>query len=193
MDRDKNLSTADGMTIFASTNDESRQNLFSMPISYQPSAKLNIVFTKCGHLGPKKAVLNFWGNIRDFKIKNSVWDNIKSIGGLKTIRYHEVPCPECIFNSMREQAIRCALCGTGIIPGEGVALYHLSNPIPHLELATRVGESVIGCLGWNCCPSGAFFAGHWTEEGFRSAFKSGNCLATEVLVTGKPHFASNKK
>jgi hypothetical protein len=173
MSRNKNLTSADDMRIIASTNNEPPQNFFEAPISYEPSTKLNVMFTKCGHLGPQRASLNFWGNIREFEIKRRIWDTLKSVFGLRPIQYNEVPCPECIFKSMKEHAVRCALCGTGILPGEGVALYHSSGPIPHFELATKVGKCVVGCLGWNCCPSGGFFSGHWTEDGFKkSDFKN---------------------
>jgi hypothetical protein len=56
------------------------------------------------------------------------------------------------------------------MPGDGVALYGKGSTGIH-ESATILddGVSAVGCLRWDCCPSGGFFAGSWTEEGFKPA------------------------
>lgn len=79
-------------------------------------------------------------------------------------------CPTCFIAYVKKHTIFCGLCGLSIMPLDQVALYSYENEdknqIP--ENATYHNKSVIGCLRPNCCPSGGFFAGHWTTKGFKS-------------------------
>ena len=72
-------------------------------------------------------------------------------------------CPNCAI----EKAISCCFCGKQIYPGSPVALYGKDSGGINWEKATKVGDNAIGCLNMDCCPSGGFFAGYWTTEGFR--------------------------
>ena len=128
------------------------------------------IFKECGHAGSLQAKIEIWG---------------KELGPAP-----DRLCPVCLFVFLKSHTIRCAMCGCGIIPGEAVALYHKSSGGLHLDKATFVRESVIGCLLWDCAPTGAAFAGHWTENGFKSAFASGGTILSEVARTGQT-FAGN--
>ncbi|OGY25291.1 MAG: hypothetical protein A2Z11_02920 [Candidatus Woykebacteria bacterium RBG_16_43_9] len=64
-------------------------------------------------------------------------------------------------------SIDCCSCPGKIYPGDPVALYGLRSEGIDWERATRVVESVVGCLRWNCCPCGGFYAGNWTTDGFQ--------------------------
>lgn len=115
----------------------------------------------CGHRGPKMFKLDVYGShTKPFEQKDE--------------------CPDCVLARYRKHVIKCALCGLHIVPGEGVALYS-PGPDMHQEYATRVGDSVIGCLRWDCCPSAGFFAGNWSEVGFKSRF-GGEVTAAESLL-----------
>lgn len=78
-------------------------------------------------------------------------------------------CPACFIEETKKHTIFCALCGLPIMPGDPVALYDDDNDNIRDE-ATHLGNSVLGCLRWNCCPTAGFLAGCWTKEGFESAF-----------------------
>jgi hypothetical protein len=121
---------------------------------------------KCGHRGPVWFALNTYGA------------ESKKIGSSKT-------CPDCTIGILRQMVIRCALCGLPIFPGEGVALYSRASS-QYKSIATKVGKNFIGCLRWECCPSGGFYAGHWTgENGFRPAY-GGDTAVGHAYATGKP-------
>jgi hypothetical protein len=107
---------------------------------------------RCGHVARRAFTVTIFGRRRR-----------------GTIHQKEL-CPECLIEDLKKQAIRCVRCGSTIMPGDPVSLYHHSSPGLHVEVATKVDDQTIGCLGWDCCPSGAFFAGHWTEDGFKGAF-----------------------
>lgn len=94
-------------------------------------------------------------------------------------------CADCVLEEAKEIAIRCALCGDAIVPGDPVALYYQGSPGLRLDIATKVDESAVGCLQMDCCPSGGFFAGHWTEQGFVPAFESGRNMVEESFATGE--------
>lgn len=130
-----------------------------------------VLFTKCGHTTPGRTKIVFWNLVseQDFCKAKKV-DNI---------------CPDCMLKLLQKHAIRCALCGCAIFLGEGVALYHKSSGGVNKEAATFVGDNVVGCTHMNCCPSGGFFAGYWTEGGFESAFESGLTIAEQALATGE--------
>lgn len=96
-------------------------------------------------------------------------------------------CAECLLAKLRPSIIRCALCGFGIMPGDRVAAY-ADNGKFKKEWKTTIGDGekkgVIGCMRWECCPSGGFFAGHWMGDHFVSAFAAG-CMVAEVFQAGK--------
>lgn len=102
---------------------------------------------KCGHYG-------MW------------WFKISIFGSVSEKIHQKEYCPDCFIKWYKERTIFCSLCGLPIFPGEGVALYD-KNSEGVREDSYSVGNSVIGCLRMNCCLSGGFFAGHWTEEGFK--------------------------
>ncbi len=198
----KNRLTGQRMVVMASTNnieEKKVETFFNAPISYEPLTKLNILFPKCGHLGPSKATLNIYGTIMNFDVDK----NIKNVNGQITADSEKCPCPECCFNYYKEKSIRCALCGTGITPGDGVAIYSYktspegkeqeANPHFRMDLATKIGGNVVGCIRWDCCPSGGFFAGHWGDQGFEPAFPNGNCAAGLAALTGNPILVNTDK
>lgn len=101
----------------------------------------------CGHRGAKWFTLSVYGE-ETKKIKHK--------------------CAECCIEELKEVVIRCALCGLPIYPGEGVAIYYKDSGAVVLENPVLVGkDGVIGCLRWDCCPSGGFFAGHWSLDGYQ--------------------------
>lgn len=170
--------SADGMQVVASTRDDnnkekSKKDYGNAPLSYEPLTENKIMFPKCGHLAPEEGTLSFYGEICDFKTKGRT----KNINGQPTVDDPNIPCPQCYFDHVKNHLTRCSVCAIGILPGSGVALYAESSTLPHKDKSTKVRESYIGCLMWDCCPSGGFFAGHWTEKGFKSAFESGNSIA----------------
>lgn len=119
----------------------------------------------CGHRGARKFKLMTYG-------EETKWISQKE------------RCPDCFLAYAKELIIRCALCGFPIVPGAPVVLYwHGSDPIR--KDATRVDDHVMGCLRWDCCPSGGFFAGHWTGRGFAPAFPGGRTIAEQALATGE--------
>lgn len=99
-------------------------------------------------------------------------------------------CAECFLARLRTGLIRCALCGFPIMPGDPVAVYGNNKKLFKKEWMTTVGEGkdedkgVIGCLRWDCCPSGGFFSGHWMGDHYVPAFEGGN-IADEVFRTGQ--------
>lgn len=109
------------------------------------------VLHECGHHGPASYDIDAYGTV---------------FTGIDDHRW----CPDCLVFMFREKATRCALCGHVICPGDGVALYSDDSALAYKHVSTKVGDAFVGCMRWDCCPSGGFFAGHWTEEGFRSAF-----------------------
>ncbi|MBI2055542.1 MAG: hypothetical protein HYT42_01475 [Candidatus Sungbacteria bacterium] len=94
-------------------------------------------------------------------------------------------CPECTLTLLKKHIIRCALCALSIVPGDGVALYSAESEGLRLDIATLVNEgNVIGCLRLGCCPSGGFFAGNWSEDGFIPRFGGRSAAGQESA--GKP-------
>lgn len=126
----------------------------------------------CGHRAPRKFKIDFYGEIAE-----PIAEFLK----------RRVRCGPCEAEHLKKVCIRCALCGRVIRPGQGVAVY-ADDPAYKEAWKTRVGSDkngVLGCLSTDCCPSGGFFAGHWTEEGFKPAYAHGSAMA-EALATGKP-------
>lgn len=119
---------------------------------------------ECGHDGASSFNLHIYG---------------EEMAGVE----QDKSCPDCALVSVQKHFIRCALCGLYIGPGDGVVLYAGSRSIKK-ETATKVEMGYLGCLRWDCCPSGGFFAGHWTKTGFKSAFIGGTA-AGEAMRTGK--------
>lgn len=139
-----------------------------------------VFYKKCGHTGPRGADFNIYGNDSRF---------LGDISFLK--REIDTQCPECWLYFFKKHSIRCAFCGYGIIPGDPVALYDKDSPGIRQEAATFMGESVIGCLLWSCCPTGGLFAGRWTEEGFKPLFGRG-AACQEALDSGRPIYMDIK-
>jgi hypothetical protein len=73
-------------------------------------------------------------------------------------------CPECFFKSLKAKAIRCAVCTLPIVPGDPVALYDAESKAVIKEHAKILDGSAVGCLRWDCCPSGGFYCGNWDGE-----------------------------
>lgn len=121
-----------------------------------------------------------------------VTDFVISVYGTKsTIIKKRDKCSNCVMDLMKNVTIRCALCGHPIFPGESVALYHKSSKLPYSKVGYQVNDSYIGCLAMGCCPSGGFFAGHWTGKEFRSAFDDGSSIAEQVFKTGQAMVCSD--
>ncbi len=120
----------------------------------------------CGHRGPSLYHMDLYGQV----LHNNGTSPEK--------------CGECAAAWFRSITCRCSLCGLAILPGGGVALYDYSRKMKP-ERVTEVASGAIGCMRWFCCPSGGFFAGHWTGTGFRSAFAGGGTIVDEVARTGE--------
>jgi len=105
----------------------------------------------CGHSGPESFRINIFGESTDWLKKRP-------------------ECLKCLITRLNTHAIRCGLCGKSILPGSGVALYDVVlNPevAKHEDIGTFIDDrTVLGCMRFNCCISGAFFGGNWTEQGY---------------------------
>ncbi len=126
----------------------------------------------CGHKAPRRFKIDFYGEVRE---------------PAKEVLKRRERCGPCAAAWLKDISIRCALCGCAILPGEGVAAY-ADDPSYKEAWKTRIGsdkDGVLGCMGWDCCPSGGFFAGHWTLDGFRPAYAHGSAMS-EAIATGKP-------
>ncbi len=102
-------------------------------------------------------------------------------------------CGDCFVKIVAETTVRCARCGHVIDVGEGVAAYAYPSESfkpedeqPWYKFIQHDDgqKSVIGCIRQACCPSGAFFAGTWTEHGFEPAFPGGFSIAATAFETG---------
>ena len=135
-----------------------------------PDSDERIAFD-CGHTGPVRFHYVIFGEA--FETDEA------------RLRKEHKRCPDCIVAEMRQEIIRCALCGHFILPGDSVACYGSGSDIRD-EWATRTPDGgYIGCMRWDCCPSGGFFAGHWQgREGFKPAFEHG-CAAAQAMATGE--------
>lgn len=170
------LYTPEGLHVVASVSTAEKEGLKKEVKKDRTVTKLvNLtdkkVKFKCGHFGAPKVEMILWGEefISDIEKKNQ--------------DPSELLCPECDLGWFKKHCIQCCLCGRPIKPGDGVALYHKDSKGIKKEWATYVGDVALGCLGWNCCPSGGFFAGHWTEKGFKSAFE-GKTITEKTKKTG---------
>jgi len=129
---------------------------------------------ECGHRHPERFMIDLYGM--------KIGLNEEGLAERKL-------CANCHLVKLKSATIRCAKCGFVIMPGDGVALYCYDRKLfKKTGWITFVGEgrekSVIGCLRWDCCPSGGFFAGHWTGDQFQSAFAGGSAAA-EAMRTGQ--------
>ncbi len=130
----------------------------------------DLVPYKCGHTAHERFTLDFYG------IEAAPTDERLA---------ERADCPDCEIERVRRTSIRCALCGHVILPGEPVALYVDDRKLFKKEAWKTLADGhVVGCMRWDCCPSGGFFSGHWTPQGFRPAFAHGSAVA-EVFATGK--------
>lgn len=101
-------------------------------------------------------------------------------------------CSVCHMEDLKKVVIRCGSCGLPILPGDGIALY--GDNQKHFKDRTRItlhGKSVIGCMRWNCCPSGGFYAGIWDGSKVLSTFPDGLSAAELAMKTGKIVIVSN--
>lgn len=123
---------------------------------------------ECGHSGPQ-------------------WFVVDAYGTVSTKIHPTHRCPDCYIEDLRKCAVRCALCGHAILPGDGVALYHAGlNKLPYVEKANLIDDhTALGCIRWDCCPSAGFFGGNWSEKGFIPRF-GGNTAISHCFISGKP-------
>ncbi len=124
----------------------------------------------CGHIDSAKFRHDFYGEVRE------PTDEVFAA---------REKCGECMLASVMEVAIRCAACGFVIWPGDPVALY-VDNSSFNVAWKKTIEEppQVVGCFRRGCCPSGGYFAGHWSESGFKPAFSGGASAAATAFSTG---------
>jgi hypothetical protein len=99
----------------------------------------------CGHTGPRHFVLRIWG---------------REIGvAPKAAGKH---CPDCSLKELQSQSFRCCLCSLAVIPGNPVAVYDAGSIQPKGFEFKVIEGYALGCMDWNCCPTGGFYGGNWT-------------------------------
>lgn len=123
---------------------------------------------QCSHSGWKAFRVSFWG---------------EEIAPAPEFIEKREKCPDCMLEEALRVTIRCALCGFIIGPGDHVALYHDDGSFK-TEWVSRHGEAAIGCMRWDCCPSGGFHAGKWDGKQFVPAYEHGSAAA-QALATGE--------
>jgi len=169
MARNDDVRSPDGLKVIASAGgpEEPAEALEAKHDEIRPvAASGEMKDFGCGHRGPKLYDLDLYGQV--MRHNGKVPDK----------------CGECLTAELRAASCRCALCGLIIMPGDPVALYGPSSEFKR-ERVTRVRSGVLGCLRWDCCPSGAFFAGHWTGKGLRPAFPDGVTVVEQVFASGQ--------
>ena len=134
-------------------------NFFDRTTNCHEVGGQKIFFTECGHVYAKIVRCDYWGNERTLTCKDEF---IQTIDGAHRA---EAECGRCRFEKLKSAAIRCALCGVGIIPGDAVALYDKTSGGINKEFATYLGDSVLGCVLQGCGLAAAL-AGKWTFNGF---------------------------
>lgn len=177
----KGIISPEGMGVEVSVggSKSKRPNFFKdETITFKETSDTVAIFNECGHKCSIGFEFNIWGNVNGLKLKS---ERVKKVNGIETA---EGLCPKCYFEKLKQTAIRCCLCGYAILPSDGIALYHKNSNGINKKVATFIGDSAVGCLLWDCCPSGGFFAGHWSFEGFKSAF-DGQTGAEKAFSTGK--------
>lgn len=107
--------------------------------------------TVCGHSLARKGVIK----VGDKEIE------------VKRPKNAPTHCYECTS----EKSILCAYCEELIIPGNPITI---TRPLDekfvlpeHAVWHNELKREVVGCLRWDCADSGAFYSGHWTEEGVK--------------------------
>lgn len=138
-----------------------------------------IVRFACGHDAPARFAVIFWGEPKE------PTDEVLAA---------RKECGECVLALWRPKLIRCARCGFPIGPGDPVALYEDDGRFkPERKTAVeRDGRRrVIGCLRWDCCPSGAFFVGNWDGEKVRYRFHEGTSAAEYAFRTGEAVYVAS--
>jgi len=114
---------------------------------------------------PEKDVFGPWGNRLGF-----VWQK----------------CFTCLAGDEFQSAIVCAMCGGIIFRGQPVSMYlsmeDASNR-PSWKHATWTFDrrATVNCMGWKCCPSGSFSAGHWHGDGVVTPYVTGT-LAGDMFA-----------
>lgn len=163
--------TPDGMGVLVSVGGEKqvRGNWFDCEpvLRYEPLESELLFYPKCSHVGPRKFKIHGWSEAFGREVPDK-YIGPKGKEGKRIVT--NIECPACYAEIVKKSTIRCCFCGGEIMPDDGVALYGKGSTGIH-ESATILedGESVIGCLRWDCCPSGGFFGGYWTEKGFKAA------------------------
>lgn len=155
----------DGLQVTASCSSSEigpRRSYFNEGVQFFELEGKKLFFSKCGHTCSENCVVHYYGK----KIKTN-YQNLVVVAGGDGNSLDDI-CPRCVFEKMKEAAVRCCLCGIGIWLGDGVALYTPESVGVNEAVATYVEGNVVACLQMNCCPSGSFFAGCWTLEGFKS-------------------------
>jgi hypothetical protein len=97
-------------------------------------------------------------------------------------------CGMCRFKTQFDASIQCAYCDELIVIGDPVTTYfpvvgEEGFPEGFLDRATHTRYGFVGCLNMDCCPTGGFFAGHWTGETIQSPFAAG-VAAAQAMVSG---------
>jgi hypothetical protein len=162
-----------GMSVAASTRAPVPMPQSSDLCEITPGSDKRVSFD-CGHDGPVSYAITLFGGVMALSEEGLLQRKM---------------CAECCLRHMREGCIRCAVCGFAILPGSPVALYS-GGPIRE-DIATKTPDGAfIGCLRWDCCPSGGFFAGHWDGKQFVSAF-GGMTAAEQVMHSGETMIISD--
>ena len=159
-----------GMSIVGSSGDgkEERKMATSDEIKLVDCSKETRQFS-CGHEGPISFNYDIYG------------DHIETD---KESLSQSEKCGDCIVAEMKKDIIQCCFCGQPIFPGSQVALYGGGKGI-RKKWTTKHKGSAIGCMAWECCPSGGFFGGIWTGETVNSPFNVGLTAAEAVFVSGE--------
>ncbi len=96
-------------------------------------------------------------------------------------------CFLCEFEQNLKDSIVCAYCDELIFPGEPVSIHSPVGVLPEgfKARATETQGGFIGCMGMECCPTAAFFAGHWMSDGVHTPFRSGSVAAQAFQEGGQ--------
>lgn len=124
---------------------------------------------ECGHVGHQLFKISVWGR---------PMIEAKQEGSRKF-------CADCLLVKVREDFIRCAICGEPIWPGQPVALIVDTMAFSRRAWRTIIDEQIVCCMGWDC-EAGPGFVGHWTGKDIKSAFRDGRTMIGHVAATGEP-------
>lgn len=116
--------------------------------------KQGLIRNECGHNGPRCFALDVYGERLDLKEQSK--------------------CPDCLIEELRQQSIRCALCGWPIFAGQrtslttlDIAYVHNENPWTQVLVGTQRSLRIC-CLRETCVDSLLSMCGKWTPEGYES-------------------------